>query len=64
MPIVNIKLLAGRNTEKKRLLAEKVTEAIAESLQVDKKNVWISIEDLPHENFAQAGVLAADRNKA
>ena len=64
MPIVNIKLLAGRSTEKKRLLAEKVTEAIAESLQVDKKNVWISIEDLPHENCAQAGVLAADRNKA
>ena len=63
MPIVNIKMMAGRTPETKRLLADKVTQAVAESLNIDKANVWLSIEDMQPENFAQAGVLIADKKK-
>ncbi|MBR2251508.1 MAG: 4-oxalocrotonate tautomerase family protein [Neisseriaceae bacterium] len=64
MPIVNIKMMAGRSVETKRILAEKVTQAVAESLQIDKQNVWLSIEDMQPENFAQSGVLIADKKKS
>ena len=63
MPIVNIKMMSGRSVETKRILAEKVTQAVAESLQIDKQNVWLNIEDMQPENFAQAGVLIADKKK-
>ena len=63
MPIVNIKMMSGRSVEIKRLLAEKVTQAVAESLHIDKQNVWLNIEDMLPENFAQAGVLIADKAK-
>ena len=63
MPIVNIKMMSGRSVETKRILAEKVTQAVAESLQIDKQNVWLSIEDMLPENFAQSGVLIADKAK-
>ncbi|MBQ1837508.1 MAG: tautomerase family protein [Neisseriaceae bacterium] len=64
MPIVNIKMMSGRSVETKRILAEKVTQAVAESLQIDKQNVWLSIEDMLPENFAQSGVLIADKKKS
>ena len=63
MPIVTIKMMTGRTPETKRLLADKVTQAVAESLNIDKANVWLSIEDMQPENFAQAGVLIADKKK-
>ena len=64
MPIVNIKMMAGRTTETKRLLADKVTQAVAESLNIDKANVWLSIEEMQPEHFAQGGVLIADKKKS
>lgn len=53
MPIVNIKMMSGRSVETKRLLAEKVTQAVAESLHIDKQNVWLNIEDMLPETQVQ-----------
>ncbi len=61
MPIVNIKIVAGRTVEQKRALVKNVTAAISASIGVPESAVWISIEDLAPENLGQAGVLRCDK---
>lgn len=61
MPIVQIELLEGRTVEQKRILAEKVTQAIVESIGAPPENVSIIIRDMAKENFAKAGKLASDK---
>lgn len=61
MPIVQIEILEGRTIEQKRLLAEKVTQAIVGSIGAPAENVSIIIRDLPKENYAKAGILALDK---
>lgn len=60
MPIVQIDLFAGRPLEQKRLLAEKVTRAITESIGAPAESVSIIIREMSKENYAKAGKLAAD----
>lgn len=61
MPVVNIKIIKGRTVEQKRGLTRAITRAICDSLGVTETAVWISIEDMNPENFAQGGVLRADK---
>lgn len=61
MPIIQVELIEGRTTEQKRLLAEKVTQAVVESIGVPAENVMIIIRDMPKENYAKAGTLAIDK---
>ncbi len=61
MPVVNIKLIEGRTLEQKRTLSTAVTQAISASFGVTEEAVWISIEDMKPENFAQGGQLHADK---
>lgn len=60
MPFVQIELLEGRTVAQKRLLAEKVTQAIVESTGAPAERVSIIIRDMPKENYAKAGKLACD----
>lgn len=61
MPIVQVEILEGRTIEQKRLLAEKVTQAIVDSIGAPAENVSIIIRDMPKENYAKAGTLAIDK---
>lgn len=61
MPIVQIELLEGRTLAQKRLLVEKVTQAIVESTGAPAENVSIIIRDMQKENYAKAGKLASDK---
>ena len=56
MPIVQISMIAGRTPEKKEQLIKKVTDAIAEVLQIPADRVHIVINDLPRENLGEGGV--------
>ena len=60
MPIVQIELLQGRTVEQKRKLAEKVTEAIAESISCPRDAVSIIIREMAPEHFAKGGILRID----
>jgi 4-oxalocrotonate tautomerase len=60
MPIVQVELLEGRTLAEKRLLVEKVTQAIVESLGAPAEKVTIIIRDMSRENFSKAGKLACD----
>ena len=63
MPTVNIQLFEGRSVDEKRKLAEKVTGAVTEALNVSPEVVRIMIFDMPRENMAVAGVLNIDKGK-
>lgn len=60
MPIVQIDLIEGRTLEQKRILAEKVTKAIVESLNCPETAVSIIMREMKTDNFAKAGKLWCD----
>ncbi|MDR3540080.1 MAG: 4-oxalocrotonate tautomerase [Desulfosporosinus sp.] len=60
MPIVQVELLEGRTLAQKRVLVEKVTQAIVESIGAPAEKVTIIIRDMSKENYAKAGKLASD----
>jgi len=61
VPFVQIELLEGRTLEQKRLLVEKVTQAIVESIGAPAEKVTIIVRDMSKENYASAGKLACDK---
>ena len=60
MPFAQIYLLEGRSEAQKRVLIEKVTQAIVEAVDAPKQNVRVWIHDMPKENWGIAGVSAKD----
>jgi len=56
MPTVQISLLPGRSSEKKEQLMQKVTDAVAEALQIPKDRVHILLYEIPKENIAHGGI--------
>lgn len=63
MPILQIEMLKGRTIEQKRMLVEKVTQAVSESVNCPKEAVRIIIRDMEFEDFAAGGVLKCDEVK-
>lgn len=61
MPIVQIDMLAGRTLEQKKALAEKVTQAVVESVNTAPENVKIIIREMSKENYANGGKLAVEQ---
>lgn len=57
MPIVEITLIEGRTLEQKERLAERVTDAVEESLGAPRDTVRIILRELPKHHFAVGGVL-------
>lgn len=63
MPLVHIKMMAGRDADKKRRLVKKMTDVICETLDCPADAVRISIEDMALENYAIGGILILDQKK-
>jgi 4-oxalocrotonate tautomerase len=55
MPIVEIKLLAGRDAERHRRLIADVTDAVSEALEVAPEKVIVLLHEVPREHWATAG---------
>jgi 4-oxalocrotonate tautomerase len=55
-------LVQGRTPSKKEELIEKVTDAIAETLQISKDHVHIILNEVPKENIADGGVPLSKQN--
>lgn len=63
MPIVQIHLLEGRDVEKKRLLAKRVTETLQEVLGSPPEKIRVIMSDMPHDSYSVGGVLHCDEPK-
>jgi 4-oxalocrotonate tautomerase len=62
MPIVQISMIQGRTKEKKEELIKKVTDAIAEALQIPHDRVRIILNEVPKENLGYGGVPLSKMN--
>jgi 4-oxalocrotonate tautomerase len=63
MPVVEIKMLAGRNKEQKTLLVKAITQAMVEALDVNPDGVHVILQDIPREDWARGGILFSERQK-
>ena len=61
MPILTIRLAKGRPLETKRALAQAVTKAAADILNVHPEWVTVLFEEYERENWATGGELHADK---
>jgi 4-oxalocrotonate tautomerase len=55
MPIVKIEMWAGRDSAVKEKLIANVTNTVVETLHCPPAAVIVVIEDVPKENWGQAG---------
>ncbi|MFM1655238.1 2-hydroxymuconate tautomerase [Brevibacillus sp. B_LB10_24] len=56
MPLVHIELLEGRSDEKKLAMIRRVTEAMAESLEIEAEEVDIIVREVRRKDWATGGV--------
>ena len=61
MPLIQVKQIAGRTEEQKRALARELTDAYVRVMGNKPESVWVTIDELPAENWATGGTLLADR---
>lgn len=61
MPIVRIEMWPGRTHAQKADLARAITEAMVTIANTTPEAVIIVFEDIPKENWAEAGKLASDQ---
>ena len=61
MPFVQVNLIEGRSEEQLEKLAEAITETIVKTLGVPREVVWIELNEMPKNRFAQAGVLRSKK---
>ncbi|MFC2154275.1 2-hydroxymuconate tautomerase [Candidatus Altiarchaeota archaeon] len=59
MPVVEIKMWAGRTPEQKETVIKKITEAVCESIGCPRDHVHVIIYDVPKENWGLHGEQAS-----
>jgi 4-oxalocrotonate tautomerase len=62
MPIVRIDMWPGRTHQQKADLAQAITDAMVEIAKTTPEATTIVFQDVPKENWAEAGVLTSDQN--
>jgi 4-oxalocrotonate tautomerase len=60
MPILTVKIIEGRDQATKRLLVQRLSQVIMDTLGSPPEKVRVLIEDMPKGNYAIGGVLIAD----
>lgn len=63
MPLIEIHMAEGRTDSQKRLLLDKVTEAVRDSLGVPLDSIRVWIQEFSPKEFMVAGELYADKKK-
>ncbi|TBL79375.1 4-oxalocrotonate tautomerase [Paenibacillus thalictri] len=60
MPIVNIQILEGRPASKVKALISRVTDTVAEELEVPKERIRVLVTEVPKTHWGIAGVPVSD----
>lgn len=61
MPLITVELFAGRDTETKRKLAERLTAETCATLGCKPEAVHIIFKDIKREDWATGGVLWSEK---
>ncbi|NLG55447.1 MAG: 2-hydroxymuconate tautomerase family protein [Rhodococcus sp.] len=56
MPLIQISQTPGLTDEQKRAVIESVTRAYADATGKDASKVWVTLTDVPRENWGVGGV--------
>ena len=60
MPVIHVEMWPGRTYAQKQELAKAITDAVVRTTNTSPEATIVIFEDVPKENWAQAGVLAAE----
>lgn len=62
MPFVTVKMLKSkeRDVNVKRRLVEEITKVVVATLNVKPEAVWVNIEEVERENWAEGGRLMSE----
>lgn len=63
MPFAHVYIAAGRDEAKKKLLIEKVTQAITEALGTAPDATSVIVQEIPKTQWGIGGKTLADRAK-
>lgn len=61
MPLVNVKMSAGRTAEQKAALMRAITDAMVEHIGAPQETVRVWITEFPAEDYMAGGELLSDR---
>ncbi len=64
MPFIAVHIAAGRPLEKRRRLAEAITDAVSEILELDRGETQVLIQEHDRDNWAIGGELLSERRSA
>lgn len=62
MPIVRVEMWSGRTLAQKKELARVITDAMVNIAHTTAEATIIVFDDIPRENWAQAGKLASEED--
>lgn len=61
MPHIDITMYPGRDDKRKKEIAERVQDFISKEMEMDKKFVTVSIEDVPVEEWDEHMASMTDK---
>lgn len=61
MPLIQVTMLKGRSVDQKRKIAERITQTMVDDGKAAKEAVVITFIEITREDYANAGVLLADK---
>jgi len=61
MPLIQITMLAGRTTDQKRRIAQRITDTMVEEAGTRREAIVVTFLEVSKENYASGGVLMADK---
>jgi 4-oxalocrotonate tautomerase len=53
MPHVIVKMFPGRTDKQKKVLTEKIVQAVIETINVDEESISLAIEEIPRERWGK-----------
>ena len=56
MPIITVSMYTGRTQRDKDRLVESITEDVVNILKVEKKDVIVVFQEIPHGNWYASGI--------
>jgi 4-oxalocrotonate tautomerase len=63
MPLVQVTMLQGRSVEKKRKIAERITDVMVEEAGARREAIVVAFLEVSSESYASGGVLMVDKQK-
>ncbi len=64
MPLIEVRLLKGRNNEQKKKLLEGITRAVQEAIGAPLSTIRVWIVEFSAENYMVGGELFTERKKS